>query len=339
MTYSYGGSALQKGADVKTSYTLFLLFGLLLLLPSDDAGAQINTYRVGILTLINPNRPQLQGFRDGLKEFGYIEGQNLRLEMPNVRTPEELRLLAKDYVRRKVNVIVTTGTFETAVAKETTSQLPIVFMPVSDPINAGFVKSFRQPGTNLTGLALMRDVDSYGKQLEVFKEAIPSLGRIAVIYDGRGENPLAEKGMTQLKKVAFHRHIVLYERPIREIRDAEQAVASLSKSVVDGIFFMCSSLFGGGFERILTLATEKKLPLFSCGWTRQGGLISLSLDLYQVGRRAVWYVDQIRKGLKPQDIAVEVPLKYELAINLRTAEKIGIEIPPEIRQRADEVIK
>lgn len=318
---------------------LSFLLGLLLLLVSPNASAQTKSYRVGVLMLIQPDRPQLQGFRDGLRDFGYIEGQNLRLEMPIARTPEELRAVAKHYVKHKMNVIVTTGTFETGVAKEITQQLPIVFMPVSDPINAGFVKSFPRPGTNLTGLALMRDADAYGKQLEVFKEAIPSLGKIAVIYDARSENPLALQGVAQLRKVASHLHIMLDERPVRAIRDAHKAMASLSKNNVDGVFVACSSLFGGGFEGIVSFAIAKKLPLFSCGWTRQGGLMSLSLDFYQVGRRAGWYVDQILKGAKPQDLPVEVPLNYELAINLKTAEQIGIDIPTEVLQRADKIIK
>lgn len=212
-------------------------------------------------------------------------------------------------------------------------------MPTSDPIAAGFVKSFPRPGTNLTGLALIRDVDSYGKQLEVFKEAIPSLGRIVIIYDARSENPLAAKGVVQLKKVGSHLDIAVDERPVREIRNAEKVVASLSKNNADGIFVTCGSLFGGGFAGIVTLAIEKKLSRFSCDWTGQDGLISLSLDLYQVGRRAGWYADQILKGSKPQDLAVEVPLNYELAINLKTANAIGIKIRPEVLQGADKMVK
>jgi putative tryptophan/tyrosine transport system substrate-binding protein len=259
--------------------------------------------------------------------------------MPTVRKPNELRSHATGYVRQKMDVIVTTGTFETGIAKETTQQLPIVFMPVADPINAGFVQSFPRPGTNLTGLALIRDVDSYGKQLEIFKEVVPSIGKLVIIYDARSENHLASKGAAQLKKVASHLNVTVDQKPVREIREAEKVVASLSNSSADGIFVTCSSLFGGGLEGIITLAIEKKLPLFSCGWTPQGGLISLSLDFYQVGRRGGWYVDQILKGAKPQDLPVEVPLKYELAINLKTAQRIGIRIPTEVLQRADKVIK
>jgi putative ABC transport system substrate-binding protein len=315
------------------------LSAVLLALTVPAEALQSKVPRVGVLMLIRPDRPQLQGFRDGLRDVGYIDGRNLILDMRPLRSPEELRSLAKDFVNEHVNVIVTTGNVETQIAKETTQQLPIVFMPASDPIASDFVKSFTRPGTNLTGLALIRDVDSYGKQLEVFKEAIPSLSKLAVLYDARSENPLSVKGLAQLKKVASHLYVKLDERPVREIHEAEKVVASLSRNTVDGVFLLCSSLFGGGPEAIITRAIERKLPLFSCGWSHQGALISLALDLYQIGRRGGWYVDQILKGAKPADLAVEVPLKYELAINLKTANAIGIKIPAQVLQRADRVTR
>jgi putative ABC transport system substrate-binding protein len=329
----------EKEQTEMTKKVFRLVLGAVLLASTFPAQAQQSkVHRVGVLMLIRPDRPQLQGLRDGLRDAGYIEGLNLTLEMPALRTAEELRALAKEYVKQKVNILVTTGNFETKITKETTQEIPIVFMPTSDPITAGFVKSFPRPGSNLTGLALIRDVDSYGKQLEVFKEAIPSLGKVAVLYDARSENPIPRKGMDQLKKVASHLAIDLDERPVGEIREAEKVVSSLSKNRVDGVFLVCSSLFAD-LETMVALAIEKKLPLFSCSWTQEGGLISLSLDLYQVGRRAAWYVDQILKGAKPQELPVEVPLKYELVINLKTARAIGIKIPPEVLQRADKVIK
>jgi putative tryptophan/tyrosine transport system substrate-binding protein len=315
------------------------LVALLLPLTFPAEAQQSKVHRVGVLMLIKPDRPQLQGLRDGLRDAGYIEGQNLTLDMPAPRSTEELRSLAKDYIKQKVNVIVTTGNAETKIAKENTQHIPIVFMPAADPLTAGFVKSFPQPGTNLTGVALMRDLDSYGKQLEIFKEAIPPLGKVVVLYDARSENPLPSKGIGQLKKVASSLGIELDEKRVLELREAERIVASLSRNSVDGIFIVCSSLFGGDIEAIIKLAIGKKLPLPSCGSTQEGSLISLSLNLYQVGLRAGWYVAQIFKGATPQDLPVEVPLKYELAINLRTANAIGIKIPPEVLQQADKVIR
>jgi ABC-type uncharacterized transport system substrate-binding protein len=315
------------------------LVALLLPLTFPAEAQQSKVHRVGVLMLIKPDRPQLQGLRDGLRDAGYIEGQNLTLDMPAPRSTEELRSLAKDYIKQKVNVIVTTGNVETNVAKEITQELPVVFMPASDPITAGFIRSFPRPGSNLTGVALIRDLDSYGKQLEVFTEVVPSLSKLAVLYDARSNNSLYPKGLEQLKKVASSLAIAIDERPVRKISEAENAVTSLSRNNVDGVFVLCSSLFGSGPEAIIARAIEKKLPLFSCGWTHQGALVSLALNLYQVGRSGGGYVAQILRGAKPQDLPVEVPLKYELAINLKTANAIGIKIPPEVLQRADKVFK
>jgi putative ABC transport system substrate-binding protein len=289
--------------------------------------------------LVRPDRPQLQGLRDGLKEAGYVDGRNVRLDMRPLQSPEELRSLARDFVKNNVDVVVTTGNVETTVAKETIRQLPIIFMPASDPITAGFVESFARPGANLTGIALIRDLDSYGKQLEIFKEAVPSLSKLAVLYDARANASPYGKALAQLKKVAANLGIAINEQPVRDIYEAENAVASLARSTVDGVFVVCSSLFGRGPDAIITRAIERKLPLFSCGWTHQGALVSFALDLYQIGRRGGWYVSQILNGAKPNDLPVEVPLKYQLTINLKTAAAIGLTIPVEVLQRADKVIK
>jgi putative ABC transport system substrate-binding protein len=320
-------------------FITLLSFGIWLFAPIQNIPGQAKVDRVGVLMLVKPDRPQLQGLRDGLKEAGYIDGRNLMLDMRPLQTAEELRSLARQFVKHNVNVIVTTGNVETIVAKETIRQLPIVFMPASDPISAGFVKSFVRPDTNLTGIALIRDLDSYGKQLEVFKEAVPSLGKLAVLYDARPNASPYAQALAQLKKVASRLFIAIDERPIREIGEAEKAVASLSKNSVDGVFVLCSSLFGSGPEAIIARAIERKLPLFSCSWTHQGALVSFALDLYQVGRRGGWYVSQILNGAKPADLPVEVPLRYELTINLKTANAIGLEIPATVLQRADKVIR
>ena len=318
---------------------LVFAFAVLFFALTISAEAHRSEYRVGILMLIKPDRPQLRGLRAGLRDAGYVEGENLTLRMPAVRTPEELRNLAKEMVKQQMDVLVTTGNVETNIAREITQQLPIIFMPASDPISAGFVKSLPRPETNLTGLALIRDVASYGKQLEVFKEVIPSLETLAVLYDARNENPMSLKGLAQVRKVASHLFIGLHERPIHDVGEVDKVVASLSRKSVGGVFVLCSSLFGRDPESIINRAIEKKLPLFSCGWTEQGALVSLGLDFYQIGRRAGWYVDQILKGAKPRELAVESPKKFELAINLKTANAIGIRIAPEVLQRADKIIR
>jgi putative ABC transport system substrate-binding protein len=318
---------------------LLLFLGVWLLPPTQNVLGQTNAREVGVLMLVKPDRPQLQGLRDELQDVGYIDGRNLKLDMRPLQNAEELRSLAKEFVKHNVHVVVTTGNVETEVAKQIIRKLPIVFMPASDPISAGFVKSFARPDSNLTGIALIRDLDSYGKQLEVFKETVPSLGKLVVLYDARANASPYAQALGQLKKVASRLSIAIDERPIRKIWEAEKVVASLSKNTVDGVFVLCSSLFGSGPEAIIARAIERKLPLFSCSWTHQGALVSFALDLYQVGRRGGWYVTQLLNGAKPADLPVEVPLRYELTINLKTANAIGLEVPATVLQRADKVIR
>ncbi len=316
-----------------------VVFSALLLSTHQNADTQPRMSRVGVLMLVKEDRPHILGLRAGLKELGLIDGQNLLLEMPPLQTRATLRELAKKFVQQKVNVIVATGNVETDIAKEIAQDIPIVFMPASDPITAGFVKSFVRPGANLTGIALIRDFDFYGKQLEVFKEVIPSLTRVAVLYDARGDQSVYSKGFEQIKKVASNLAIAVRDLPVRDIHGAERVMASLSKKTADGVFVVCSSLFGSGPESIIDAAIRKKLPLFGCDWAKQGALVSLALDFYQIGRRGSWYVDQILNGAKPAELPVEVPLKYELSVNLETANKIGIQILPEVLQQADRVFQ
>lgn len=321
-----------------TSIFVFVL-GFCLATSGHEVIGETKLYRVGVLMLIKPDRPQLQGLRDGLKEAGFVDGRNLKLDMYPLHTVEELRSRARHFLTTNVNAIVTTGNLETQVAKDIIRELPIVFMPASDPITAGFVKSFTRPGTNLTGIAMIRDLDSYGKQLQVFKEAVPSLAKLAVLHDARTRAPAYTQGLDRLKKTALRLSIVIDEHPIHEIEEAERIVAALSKSAVDGVFVLCSSLFGSGPEALISRARERKLPLFSCGWTREGAFLSYALNLYHVGRRGGWYVSQILNGANPGDLPVEVPLKYELSVNLKTAQAIGLTVPIEVLQRADKVIR
>lgn len=316
-----------------------VVFSALLLSIGQSAETQSRIHRVGVLMLVKEDRPHILGLRAGLKGAGLIEGQNLQLEMPALQTREKLRALAQKFLQQKVNVIVATGNVETDIAKEFAQGIPTVFMPASDPIAAGFVKSFVRPGNNLTGIALVRDFNFYGKQLEVFKEVVPSLTKVPVLYDARGDESVYGKGLEQIKKVASTLGITLKDMPVRDIRDAERVMASLSKKSADGVFVLCSSLFGGGPETIIAPAIQKKLPLFGCDWTNQGALVSLALDFYQIGRRGSWYVEQILGGVKPSELPVEVPQKYELTINLKTADTIGVKIPPVVLQQADRVVQ
>ena len=299
---------------------------------------QKRIHRVGVLTLVRPDRPQLKGLRDGLRKEGYIENRDLLLEMPAARDLDELRVIAKDFCHAKAGVILTTGTMETRIAQEATAEVPVVFMPASDPINAGFVKSLANPGSNITGISWNPGPEIYGKELELFKQAVPGMERLTLLYDGRSKQPLFPRGLMVFRRVAAHLGIKLKEKSVGSLAETEQLIAWVSRKDTDGVFFVSSSLFND-FSKIAPLARVKKLPVYSAGNAEDGVLVSYAPDLYQLGRRAASYVVRILRGGTPQELPVEVSNNYVLVINLATARQIGLDIPPEVLLKANRLIR
>lgn len=302
---------------------------------------QPRVYRVVIIVAGGPAfyPPQLKGLRDGLEEAGYVEGKNLVLDIIAEETYPAVRDLARAQVQGSVDVIVTTGGLETSVASQITRTLPIVFIPASDPVAAGFVKSLATPGTNLTGLTFYTSLENTGKQLEVFKEVVPSLRRIVVLFDGRKENPYRDASLSAVRKVASYLAIKVVEKPVRSAAEVEEVVRPLSKKDADGIFVICGPLFRE-LKKIASFATQKRLALFGCAASQvadEGVLLTYAPDLYYMGYRGAWYVERIFKGAKPGGLPVETPTKFELVINLKTAHEIGVSIPSEVLVLADRV--
>jgi putative tryptophan/tyrosine transport system substrate-binding protein len=301
---------------------------------------QGKVYRVGVLFSGSLNASSLMGLRDGLKEAGYLEGKNLLLDIPVTKTLEEIRPIVKGYTEKNVDAIVTFGGTATGIAQEATQKIPIVFASVGDP--SGFVKSLTRPGTNLTGLTNIPDVEFAGKQLEIFKEVVPSLRRVIVIFNARGENPVHLGRLEVMQKTAPSLGIKLAEKPIKSAGDVEQFLSSVTKQSTDGIFMMCSTLFSGHFKKIGSTATRHRFPFMGCvsaNVEEQGALLTYETSRYGLGQRAAWYLDRILKGAKPQDLPVEAPTKFELIINLKAAKQIGLTIPQAVLYRADKVIK
>jgi putative tryptophan/tyrosine transport system substrate-binding protein len=300
---------------------------------------QGKVYHVGVLSI--GDNPSVKGFRDGLKNAGYVEGKNLVLDIPVKQNYDELRPIAKAYVEKKFDVIVGMGGTVTLLAKELTQDIPILFVGTGDPIATGLVKSLARPEANVTGVATLTDFELYGKRLEIFKEAVPTLRRVAVLYNARGENPVHAKSLAFVQKVAPDIRVKLVETPIKSTADLDHLLSSISKDTADGLFTICTTLFRDPFKKIATVAIQKKLALMGCGTnqTEEGALLTYSADGYRVGVRAAWYADRILKGTKPQDLPVEAPTYFELAINLKTAKQIGLTIPPNVLARADKVIR
>jgi putative tryptophan/tyrosine transport system substrate-binding protein len=328
----------MKKAEAPLIRVAVLVCAVLFVLCSSGQAQQHVLHRVGVL-VFNPDIPDMKGLRDGLKGAGYIEGKNLILDVPALETNDRLREMAKTYVERKFSVIVGMGGTAPLAAKQLTREIPIVFVGTADPIAAGLVKSVARPEGNITGVARAADAEIEGKRLEVFREAVPTLRRVTVFYNARGENPGHAKRLSSVQKVASALGLALIEKPIKSAADIEQALASVQKDTTDGLFLICSTLFRDSQTKITATAVQKRLPLTGCRDAREGYLLFYRTDDYRVGHRAAWYVDRILKGTKPQDLPVEAPTYFELIINLKTAKQIGITIPPNVLARADKVIK
>jgi putative ABC transport system substrate-binding protein len=283
--------------------------------------------------------PQMQALRDRLAQLGYIEGKNIVYDLLREDSYDALRTSLKT-VHKHADVIVPISDAETAIAKELTNKIPIVFMPSGDPVGAGFVGSLASPGTNLTGLTYV-EPKAIAKQLEVFKEFVPSLTQIFLLIAGQESSPTVVQRLVFVRRVAAQLRIDLVEKPVKSIAEAEHAVSVLPKRVTTGVFPICAGLFRG-LKNMATITIQRKLPMFGCSVsqvTEQRVLVSYAPDLYYIGTRAAWYVDRILKGGRPHELPVETPRKFDLAINLKTADTIGIKIPPEALQRADRVIR
>jgi len=239
-------------------------------------------------------------------------------------------------------VLVTLGTTETNVAKEIAASIPMVFLPAADPVKSGFVRSLASPGTNLTGLTFFTDNENLGKQLEVFKQVVPSLDKVGMLFDSRLKSPALSESWKRLVVVASWLGIHLTQMPVASAAEASSKIASLPNPAMSGgVFVFCSGLFKDA-EGLAAAATKRKLPLFGCNAfqvAEQNVLLSYAPDLYSLGYRGAWFVDRIFKGAKPQDLPVETPRRFELVINNRVASEIGLKIAPEMLMLADRVFR
>jgi putative ABC transport system substrate-binding protein len=318
-----------------------LLFALCL--PA-DAQQPKKVLRIGYLSAGNAagESARAEGIRLALRELGYIEGQNIATEYryaegKSDRFPE----LAADLVRLKVDIIVVTGGNRIIpAAKNATKTIPIVMTGAGlDPVEAGLVESLARPGGNVTGLTNL-GVEVGGKRLELLKEAVPKVARLAVLYDPA--NPSSVLSVKEVLPVAA-RALGLTVRSW-EVRDAggfERVFTALSKDRRDGLYVLGGGLLNANRKRIADFALKNQLPSVynNREAVEAGGLMSYGADTADSYRRVAHYVDRILKGAKPADLPVEQPSKFELFINLKTAKQIGVTIPQSMLYRADKVIK
>jgi ABC-type uncharacterized transport system substrate-binding protein len=281
---------------------------------------------------------RLDAFLKRLRELGWIEGRTIAIEYAwGQGSSERFAEIAADFVRLKVDVIVTSGTANVIAAKQATSVIPIVFAVAGDPIANNLVASLARPGGNVTGLSTVA-TDLAGKRVELLREAVPSLGRLVTI--GNVGNSLAVLEMTEVKAAAARFGLEAATLEIRRAEDIASAFETL-KGGADALYVVADPLVNTNRARIHTLAMGARVPAIynAKEHVEAGGLMSYGPNFPELYRRAAEYVDKILRGAKPADIPVEQPTKFDLIINLTTAKALGLEVPPTLLARADEVIE
>jgi putative ABC transport system substrate-binding protein len=282
-------------------------------------------------------RPWIDAFVARLRELGWVEGRTVAIEVRWAEGhSERFAEVAAEFIRLKVDVIVTTGT-AVPILKQTTSVIPIVFAISNDPLGSGIVASLSKPGGNATGLSQLA-TDLAGKRLELLREMLPSLSRVAAL--GNAGNPTTAPEMLEVQIAA---RTLGFQIVTSEIRRAEEipAVIETLKDRADALYLQSDPLMNTNRIQINTLALNARLPTFSGirDYVEAGGLMSYGPNFPDLFRRAAEFVDKILRGAKPADLPVEQPTKFDLVVNLITAKALGLEVPPMLLVRADEVIE
>jgi len=297
--------------------------------------------RIGFLTIesLYALSTRAEAFRQGLRELGYVEGKNIVIEYRYAEGKlDRLPALAAELVRLKVDVIVTGGPTTTRPANEATNTIPIVMARDPDPVGNGFIASLARPGRNITGLSTLAPELS-GKQLELLKEIVAKLTRVAVL--GTSTSPANAQALREVELAAGAFAVKLQYLDVRGPKDIETAFREASKGRADGVLALGGPVLVSQRTQIADLAVKSRLPAiyWRSDFVEAGGLMSYGVSLNDLDRRAATYVDKILKGAKPADLPVEQPKKFEFIINLKTAKQIGLTIPPNVLARADKVIK
>jgi putative ABC transport system substrate-binding protein len=318
-----------------------LLAGAAAARPLAARAQQTKVWRIGMLDTASQelNAANLVAFRRGLRELGYIEGQNLAIEYRTAdgrsdRLPE----LVSELLRLKVDAFVLRGTQEAIAVKNATSTVPVVMSAVADPIGSGIVAELAHPGGNFTGMiSFVTELEA--KRVELLREMVPKLKQLAIIRDG--SNPATATQWEEVQKAARALAIEARNFDVRSGADVGRAFEVASKDLVDAIYVGVDSVTRTNQRQIVDLAARYKLPAIypAREFVEEGGLVTYGVSYPQLYLRAGSFVDKIFKGAKPADLPVEQPTKLELVLNLKTAKALGLDVPPLLLARADEVIE
>jgi putative ABC transport system substrate-binding protein len=297
--------------------------------------------RIGFLGLNSPssNTARIEAFHQGLHELGYVEGKNIVIEFRYAEGQlDRLPALAAELVLLKVDIIVTAGGTVTRVAKKATSTIPIVMAFDNDPVGNGFVASLARPGGNITGLSTHYPELS-GKQLELLKEIVPKLSRVAVF--GTSSGPVTAQSLREIDLAARAFGVKLQHLDVLSPKDIGSAFRAAANGRADAVLVLVGGVFLSQRKQIADLAIKSRLPAIygRPEFVEDGGLTTYGVNVADLYRRAAIYIDKILKGTKPADLPVEQPTKFEFIINLKAAKQIGLTIPPNVLARADKVIR
>jgi putative ABC transport system substrate-binding protein len=296
--------------------------------------------RIGVLRFgpASANAVRVETLRAGLRQLGYVEGNNVAIEFRWAETVDQLPALAAELVRMNVDVILAMSSTEVEPTRQATQTIPIVFAVHADPVGLGHVASLARPGGNITGLTIIL-TDLVAKQLEILKEAVPQATRIGVLFSPTA--PSHRPALQAVETAGARLGVRLVMVPVRTGEDFEGAFSTMSREQVGSFLVVSAPLTISHRARLAELALEHRLPgmVGSKENVEAGGLMNYGADFNDMFRRVATYIDKILKGAKPTDLPVEQASKYELVINLKTANAIGLTVPPTLLARADEVIE
>ena len=331
-----------KGNPMHKKITRRAFCSILLALPFPARAQQpTKTPRLGFLSAssLSAVSARIEAFRQGLRELGYIEGKNIVIEWRSAEGQADRGpSLAAELVRLKVDIIVTAGGPANRAAKEATATIPIVMTNEFDPVGSGLVASLARPGGNITGLSTLAPEIS-GKRLEILKEVVPKLSRVAIF--GASTYPGFAQVLAETELAAAALKVKLQYQDILERKDIEAAFRAATKGHVNAVLMLASTALIAYRTQIAELAIKNRLPAsyLTAEFVDDGGLMSYGVSANDLFRRAATYVDKILKGRTPADLPVEQPMKFEFIINLKAAKQIGLTVPPNVLVRADRVIR
>ena len=316
-----------------------LACGLLAAPPAAGAQQARKVFRIGWLQPVPPSGAQVEGFRQGLRDLGYIEGKDFILESRwEQGRYDRLEALATELVRLPVDIIVSGNTPALLAIKRVTTTIPVVMLGLGDPVGTGLVDNLAHPGGNITGLSNISPELS-GKRLELLKEIVPKLSRVAVLTNSA--NPVIALAVGETQAAARVLGLSVQALDVRAPDELQGAFAAMQRSRAQALVLTADSLHFSQRRRIIDFAAKGRLPAAYAyrEFVQAGGLIAYGPNFFDLYRHAATFVDKILRGAKPADLPVEQPTRFELVVNLKTAKALGITFPPSVLVRADQVIQ